>query len=83
MVVHGRVMWTELDSRVELDNRTELDNRVELDSRAELDNQTELDNRAELDSRAALVLAGRTFPGRTEIVQVLQLVAAGNAEEWW
>lgn len=50
----------------------------------ELDSPAELDNQTELDSRAALVLAGRAFPGRTEIVQVLQLVAAGNAEErWW
>lgn len=56
---------------------------AELDSRAELDNQAELDSQTELDSRAALVLAGRAFPGRTEIVQVLQSVAAGNAEEWW
>lgn len=50
----------------------------------ELDSPAELDNQTELDSRAALALAGRAFPGRTEIVQVLQLVAAGNAEErWW
>lgn len=73
MVVHGRVMWA----------WAELDSQAEPDSRAGLDSQTELDSRAGLDSQAALVLAGRALPGRTEIVQVLQLVAGGNAEEWW